>query len=177
MHPGGSYRLQAMALYAEGYSVTRFLVAARDRSTFLAFVKQGMHEGWDAAVREHYDYDSIEALEKAWLQSLSGHGTLEDQDAAQRKEPQPETSSEAMAQPASLLVHLPPEAKLFIDDEPTRSRSSPRRFHTPPLQPNRDFHYTLRAEMDRDGERLSMCKTVTVRAGQLTTLRLSFPRQ
>jgi hypothetical protein len=57
-------------LYAQGHSVSRFLVSAKDRPTFLAFVSKGLKDGWDEAVREHYGYKDIEHLEKAWLDSL-----------------------------------------------------------------------------------------------------------
>jgi hypothetical protein len=61
-------------LYAEGYSITSFLVKARDRKTFLAFVASGQRDGWDQAVKQHYGYPSVAMLERAWLQSLSWTG-------------------------------------------------------------------------------------------------------
>lgn len=61
---------EVMALYAQGYSVTRFLVERKDRKTFLAFVKQGMEDGWDKAMKGHYDFRDVEALEDAWLADL-----------------------------------------------------------------------------------------------------------
>src|SRR5439155_5687248 len=30
----------------------------------------GMHEGWDAAARRHYGYESVDDLERAWQQHL-----------------------------------------------------------------------------------------------------------
>jgi hypothetical protein len=62
-----------MALYAQGYSVTNFLVSQSSKPVFLAFVAQGMQNNgnnWDAALRTHYRYRSIEELEAAWLQYL-----------------------------------------------------------------------------------------------------------
>jgi RNA polymerase sigma factor (sigma-70 family) len=61
-----------MALYAEGFSLTRFLVKDRNHQTFLAFVKQGSRDpsSWDEAVRRHYGYRNVEALEEAWIASL-----------------------------------------------------------------------------------------------------------
>jgi RNA polymerase sigma factor (sigma-70 family) len=56
-----------MVLYVEGYALTRFLVDRKDRRTFLAFVKQGMQDGWDRAVKEQYGFRDIDALERAWL--------------------------------------------------------------------------------------------------------------
>jgi hypothetical protein len=64
------YPRDVMVLWAEGYSVTRFLVGRKDRKTFLAFVKQGMREDWDVAAWDYYGYDSVEALEDAWLADL-----------------------------------------------------------------------------------------------------------
>jgi hypothetical protein len=53
--------------YAQSASVTRFLVDRVDRPTFLAFVAQGMREGWDQAARTHYRFRSLEEMELAWL--------------------------------------------------------------------------------------------------------------
>jgi hypothetical protein len=55
------------ALYAEGHSVARFLVDAKDRATLLAFVDQGMRDGWDKACKTHYKYAGVDELEQAWL--------------------------------------------------------------------------------------------------------------
>lgn len=67
---GIEYPEDRIALYAQGYSLTRFLVAERDRPTFLAFVKDGQRRGWDHAVKKHYELGSVDALEKAWRTSL-----------------------------------------------------------------------------------------------------------
>jgi RNA polymerase sigma factor (sigma-70 family) len=61
------YPRDAMVLWAEGYSVTRFLVERKDRKTFLAFVRQGMKDGWDKAAEAHYGFRDVEAMEDAWL--------------------------------------------------------------------------------------------------------------
>jgi hypothetical protein len=59
-----------MTLYAQGYSLTRFLVDRKDRPTFLAFVKDGLGGDWDAALKRHYGFGTVEDLEKDWLASL-----------------------------------------------------------------------------------------------------------
>lgn len=63
-------KADASALHGQGYSVTRFLIDRKDRSTFLRFVKRGIADGWDAAAKACYDFDSVEALEAAWLADL-----------------------------------------------------------------------------------------------------------
>ncbi|MFL5341628.1 MAG: hypothetical protein ACJ8F7_15905 [Gemmataceae bacterium] len=57
-------------LYSQGYSVSRFLVERKDRRTYLQFIKSGLKDGWAAAAAESYGFDSVDALETAWLQSL-----------------------------------------------------------------------------------------------------------
>ncbi len=64
------YPRNVMALYAEGYSVSSFLVAASSRPAFLRFVAHGMQYGWDRAVQAHYGYSNVDELEKAWLAHL-----------------------------------------------------------------------------------------------------------
>ena len=56
----------AAALYAEGYSLTRFLVESRNRAFFLKFVADGMRVGWDQAVLRHYGHKNVVELEQAW---------------------------------------------------------------------------------------------------------------
>jgi hypothetical protein len=64
------YPSDVMALYAQGYSVSNFLVASSNRSTFLGFVGYGMQYGWDSAARTYYRYNSVEELEQSWLAQL-----------------------------------------------------------------------------------------------------------
>jgi hypothetical protein len=65
-----NYPRDVMVLYAEGYSVTSFLVGRRDRPTFLSFVAYGMRGNWDDAVNRYYGFRNVEELEQAWLQHL-----------------------------------------------------------------------------------------------------------
>jgi hypothetical protein len=64
------YPKDVMALYAQGFSVTNFLVNASNRQAFLAFVAHGMQYGWDSACQTHYRYQNVEELEQAWLAKL-----------------------------------------------------------------------------------------------------------
>jgi hypothetical protein len=64
------YPSDVMVLYAQGFSVTNYLVERSNRAAFLNFVHQGMQEGWDNAVRAHYRHNSIEELEQTWLAHL-----------------------------------------------------------------------------------------------------------
>ncbi len=60
------------ALYAEGFSVSKFLVGLGNRQTFLSFVAHGMQPnyGWDNAARTYYRFQNVSELEQAWLADL-----------------------------------------------------------------------------------------------------------
>jgi uncharacterized protein (TIGR03000 family) len=77
--------------------------------------------------------------------------------------------------PATLVVGLPADAKLTIDDVPTTSTSSSRQFVSPDLLPGKEYEYTLKGEIVRDGKKIVAIKQVTVRAGEQTSAVLEFP--
>lgn len=65
-----NYPSDVMVLYAQGYSVTNFLVSKSSKPRFLRFLDEGMRRGWDSALNTHYGFRSVEALEEAWLDHL-----------------------------------------------------------------------------------------------------------
>ena len=81
----------------------------------------------------------------------------------------------AAREPATIRVTLPADAKLTVDGQPTQSTSAERLFLSPPLEPGRDFHYTLTAEVERNGSRVTQQQQVRVRAGQESRVTIEFP--
>ncbi len=77
--------------------------------------------------------------------------------------------------PATIVVTLPEDAKLSIDDSPTTSTSGNRVFVSPSLPSGREYHYTLRAEVMRDGKAVQLEEKITVRAGEETRVELTLP--
>jgi uncharacterized protein (TIGR03000 family) len=77
--------------------------------------------------------------------------------------------------PATIIVHLPADARLKFDDTPTVSTYDRRVFTSPPLPPGKTFHYTLTAELQRDGKTINTSRTVEVRAGEDSEVYLEFP--
>ena len=57
---------QVLALYAEGYSLTQYLVQSQGRDAFLRFLNDANARGWDAAIKSFYARGNIEALERDW---------------------------------------------------------------------------------------------------------------
>jgi uncharacterized protein (TIGR03000 family) len=68
---------------------------------------------------------------------------------------------------ATLVVELPANAKLFIDDMPVKVPAGVRSFDTPALQPGQLYYYMVRIETMRDGESISQTRRIIVQAGQV----------
>jgi uncharacterized protein (TIGR03000 family) len=81
-----------------------------------------------------------------------------------------------LAAPATIVVTLPADATLSVDNYVTTSTSGTRVFSSPVLTPGRDYHYTLKAEIIRDGNKVSSSKEITVRAGEVTRETIELPR-
>jgi uncharacterized protein (TIGR03000 family) len=77
--------------------------------------------------------------------------------------------------PATILVSLPTDAKLLIDNEATSSTGTSRVFQSPILNPGKEYQYTLTAEVVRDGKPMKAEQVVTVKAGQTTPVTLTLP--
>lgn len=77
--------------------------------------------------------------------------------------------------PATLIVSLPADAKLTIDDHATTSTSAERTFVTPALQTGQEYHYTLTAEVTVDNKPVVFSERVTVKGGESTRITLTPP--
>ena len=69
------------------------------------------------------------------------------------------------SQGAKIIVDLPPDAKLFIDDRPVNVTSQHPIFATPSLEAGKRDYYEVRVEVVRDGKTLSDTKRIEFRAG------------
>jgi hypothetical protein len=57
-----------MPLYAQGYSLCRFLIEQRDRKTFIRFLSEGLQGNqWNAALNNHYGVNDLAQLQSSWL--------------------------------------------------------------------------------------------------------------
>ena len=62
------YPRDVLPLYAQGHSLTRYLIGKHGQPEFLKFLADGMaDENWPRAVREHYGHVSLYALQDEWL--------------------------------------------------------------------------------------------------------------
>jgi uncharacterized protein (TIGR03000 family) len=67
---------------------------------------------------------------------------------------------------ARLVVELPEDARLFIDDQRMKSTSARRTFNTPVLEKGQTYYYELKVEVAREGVTHSETKKVIVRPGE-----------
>jgi uncharacterized protein (TIGR03000 family) len=84
----------------------------------------------------------------------------------------PVVAQETPAAAATVVVSLPADAALFVDGDRVPMSSTTRTFKTPQLQGGRDYFYTMKAEMVRNGEKVEKSTRVIVRAGE--TARADF---
>lgn len=78
--------------------------------------------------------------------------------------PAPVTTSASGAS-AKVIVDLPTDARLYVDDRPMKAGAAHRVFRTPNLQDGQSYYYVIRAEVVRDGKTFSQDRRVIVRAG------------
>jgi hypothetical protein len=62
------YPDDVLPLYAQGHSLSKFLISQHGKRKFLAFLGDGlMDENWPRAIDEHYGYRDLLALQNSWL--------------------------------------------------------------------------------------------------------------
>jgi uncharacterized protein (TIGR03000 family) len=90
-----------------------------------------------------------------------------DTKGAEQVPPPKKVDKESMgAYRAKVLVQLPADAKLYIDDHLMKATSELRTFQTPQLEPGQVYYYVLRAEVIRDGQKKVETARVILRPGQ-----------
>jgi hypothetical protein len=113
------YPRQVMTLYAQGYSVTKYLVEKSDRPTFLNFVAAGMQGNWDAACKEYYGFRNVDELESNWIDNLKKVARGEVVSGGSR--PAPPGADDAKA----VVFDSSPPARPRFDDPPSARGIAP----------------------------------------------------
>jgi uncharacterized protein (TIGR03000 family) len=83
--------------------------------------------------------------------------------------------AQATGTQATLIVKLPEDATLTIDGEETTSTSANRVFVSPSLTEGKEYEYTLKAKVVREGKTEVITAKVTVRPGEVTPVELKVP--
>ena len=101
-----NYPNDILPLYAQGYSLAKFLIQKKGRRPFLNYLETGMNNerpgvelaAWDQATSEHYGYRDLSDLQLAWMDWLKNGAAAEQEqpmiaarptnaDGAQRSDP------------------------------------------------------------------------------------------
>lgn len=67
------YPKDVMPLYAQGWSVSNWLIQKKGRKEFMLFLKDGLtDDNWRRAIASHYGYRSVTEMQNAWLENVKG---------------------------------------------------------------------------------------------------------
>lgn len=72
-----------------------------------------------------------------------------------------------------LMAHLPEGARIWFNDQPSRSRERVRYFATPLLEPGKRYYYTARVVWHENGRWVSKTEKVPIRVGQMYCIYLT----
>jgi len=62
------YPTDVLPLYAQGYSVSRFLIGQGGKRKFVQYIGDGIKwNNWTAATKKHYGYESLSELQVTWV--------------------------------------------------------------------------------------------------------------
>ena len=62
------YPQDVLPLYAQGHSLSVFLIGQKGKREFLSFLADGMNDSnWPRAIKAHYGYEHLLALQNSWL--------------------------------------------------------------------------------------------------------------
>jgi uncharacterized protein (TIGR03000 family) len=94
-----------------------------------------------------------------------------DNEGRNNDKPDPTGKLDGAAQ-ARLIVRLPEGARLYVDGQLIRDAADQKELPTPRLEMGKEYCYEVRAEVVRDGQRLTQTRQVTLSAGE--TIRTDF---
>ena len=86
-----------------------------------------------------------------------------------------ETTLRSLKGRGVLAVRVPVDAKLFVNNSPTKSTGEVRRFVSKNLSNGFRYDYKLRAEFVQDGKTVTQTQVVSVRPGRLTNIEFGAP--
>ena len=150
------------------------LQAVKEKGLFLEYSAKIMaqlkqHQEQERLAKIQHQMEKLEAelkkVEKSMLAIVIGKRNSE-ADLSESSEDIPDNR-------ALIIVHLPENAKLFVNNQLRKGASKHRFILTPPLGDG-EHSFTLRVETERDGRVRSQTRVVTLRRGM--HVRVSFER-
>ena len=75
--------------------------------------------------------------------------------------------NEEVPDKAMIVAHLPEDARIWFEDEPTKQTGTLRQFLSPPLTPGQNYTYTVRVQWPEDGKWVSQVHSFPIHAGDI----------
>jgi hypothetical protein len=126
------YPHDVLPLYAQGHSLAQYLIAQRGKRAFLNFLADGMQdENWPRALRAHYEFDHLLALQNSWLGWVrSGRPDIQPTGgvmlaSAQTTEPPVAPDGRSAIDAAKEQVVPPPRELALVAQPPASHNSQP----------------------------------------------------
>ncbi|MFN0197790.1 MAG: hypothetical protein ACKVT0_13680 [Planctomycetaceae bacterium] len=85
---------KVLMLYAEGYTLSNFLVQRGGKRRFITFLADAHESSWDRALQRHYDYKTIASLENEWHSWILAGEPATEQAVVVRSQNPDETANE-----------------------------------------------------------------------------------
>lgn len=95
--------------------------------------------------------------------------------AAQAAPDTPAQANTQSAQPAEIIIHVSPDAVIWVDGKRLQSGGAERRFVTPPLQPGRKYSYDFQVSWTSGGRARTRDRHVSFQAGDRIVLDFAPP--
>ncbi|REJ67452.1 MAG: TIGR03000 domain-containing protein [Planctomycetota bacterium] len=96
------------------------------------------------------------------------------EEGSEATEATPTSDRMARANTGAINVSVPAEAKVYINDRPTTSTGTERRYVSRGLRQGVRYAYEVRAEVERDGENVVDTRVVSLQAGRSARLAFDF---
>jgi uncharacterized protein (TIGR03000 family) len=84
----------------------------------------------------------------------------------------PHKTLEEDANAVLIVAHLPEDAQIWFEGQPTVQKGNLRLFTSPPLTPGKDYTYTVRVRWVEDGRQFSQTGLIPVHAGEVHCIDL-----
>lgn len=78
----------------------------------------------------------------------------------------PEAAGDVEPNRIQLMAHVPEDAEVWIEDDPTTSTGVERTYKSPPLTPGKEYTYSIRVAWPEDGRWVSKDATAKVKPGE-----------
>ena len=121
-----NYPHDILPLYAQGYSLAKFLIEQKGRQHFLDYLSTGMSferpgvelAAWDNATDRHYGYKDLSELQIAWMDWVRSGDSGEQASPVLAAKPD---GNAAPNRQASLAAQSATEDQRFVDPDPRRA--------------------------------------------------------